>query len=696
MNTKIVLLLEAVDKASGVINGALGNTQKKLEGFSKKAAAFGRSSMMGAVALGAPLGMAVNDAMNFEDKLGNIATIIDTNKESISEMGSALLDVSRRMPVALDDLTTSLYDIRSAGIDASQAMGTLEESSKLSVAGLSTVAESTDIMTSAMNAFKSEGLSSSKIADILFKTTAYGKTTIAQLSQAFGANASIVNAAGVKLSDFSAATAALTTGGVPASQAQNQLRAAVVSLIKPSAEMEKIFGRLGVSTGEELIQKFGTLGRAFEAVKGTSDDMGINLAKATGSVEALSAILSITGSTNDVYTKSLSDMADGANALDGAFEKQSQKSKSQMMLFKNNVKALSVSVGNILLPTITQLVGALSKAAKWLSDFAQRHPTLTKVIVIATAALAAFLAVMAVVSFAASAVAGGLAVLTAAFAVLTSPIGLVVVAITAVVAIVTALVLKWEKLVNWFKKLSPAVKALVLVLALPFAPLIMLAGLIKFVIDNWNKFPAAIKTGVYAVLGFFKDLWNTAVDTFQAIVDFVWDIPHQLYEAGVKMVTSITDGIKSVAMWPINAIGGITDRIREHLPYSPAKRGALRDIHRIKLVETISQNIKPGPMVKAMSAVTMATMLAVPAVMKAKAPMAGAAIQAPLPTSGARGAAPARSGGVGMTVNFSPNITVNGGGQNEGQKIMEELKKNIPELMKLLKGELERQNRRAY
>ena len=756
-----MLILEALDKASGVINNAVSKATTKLEGFSQKSAAFGRRAIMGAAVIGAPLVMAVNDSLDFEDKLGNIATIIDTNTESLSAMGDGILSLSKRMPVATDDLTNSLYDIRSAGIEAGVAFDTLEDSAKLSVSGLSTVSEATDIMTSAMNAFKTEGLSSAQIADILFKTTAYGKTTIAQLSQAFGANASIINAAGVKLADFSAATAAMTTGGVPAAQAQNQLRAAVVSLIKPGHDMEKIFKRIGVATGDELFQKFGTLGGAFDAVKSTADDMHINLAKATGSVEALGAMLSITGATNDVYTKSLADMTTGSNAIDLAFEKQADKGKNRMATMRNNVKALSISIGNVLMPTVLELIKVFSDVAESMSAFAAEHPLLTKVIVIATGATAAFLAILGTLSLVASAVSGGLAALGTIYTFLTTrvslatvaqwlmnaaewaaiavgsvlvvsvlalataydwvkggivkavtairswtiwqkivtagqwlwnaamaanPIGLIVAAVVALIAAVAALVYYWEDLVQWFKDAPLPIKILVGIFAILNLPIILLAFIIRKVIDNWKGMVQAFSNGWAKVVGFFTKLKNGAVNTFNKIVDFVKSIPSKMFEAGKNIVNSIWEGMKSVAMAPINFISDLTSGIRDFLPFSPAKRGALRDIHRIKLVETIAASIKPGPAVKAMDKVTTAMAVVAP---KAT-PLASNSF------SSSRSSVSTAFGGV--TLNFSPSITVNGGGNGAsmGAEIVEELRKLKPEISRMLKSILEDQKRTKF
>jgi TP901 family phage tail tape measure protein len=166
--------------------------------------------------------------------MSNVATLIDTNVESMDKMGGEILKMASVLPAPIEELTASLYDIRSAGVSADNAMKVLEASGRLAASGLATTSESTNMMTSAINAFKNEGLEAAEISDILFKTVKFGKTNISQLAQAFGATAPIVQSAGVRLADFSAATAALTTVGTPAAQAQNQIRASIIALQKLS------------------------------------------------------------------------------------------------------------------------------------------------------------------------------------------------------------------------------------------------------------------------------------------------------------------------------------------------------------------------------------------------------------------------------------------------------------------------------
>lgn len=387
---EIPSIFRAVDKFSGPVNkmtksaeASMSRFERSLRSVSQSAFQTSRSTALMAVGIIAPMAVFANEAVKFETQMSNVATLIDTNKESIKGIGDEVLKMSKTLPVPIEELTTSLYDIRSAGISAEKQFTTLDASARLATAGLSTTSEATNIMTSATNAFASENKSAAEISDILFKTVKYGKTTISDMAMAFGSTAPIIQSANVTLADFSAATAALTTLGTPASQAQNQLRASIISLQKPTAEMEKVFKKLGVTNEKELIQKNGNLVGGFKAVNKAIEEMGINTAQAWGSTEALAAVTSLTGATNKAYLTTLEDMTQGQNALNEAYEKQLGTGKSQMQLAKNNIEALAITLGTTLIPLITQLVQSVSpiieRFSAWASENQSTVSTIMKV-----------------------------------------------------------------------------------------------------------------------------------------------------------------------------------------------------------------------------------------------------------------------------------------------------------------------------
>lgn len=365
----------SIDKAIEVIlrlndtsfKSALGSAQSQLRSFGDNMTRIGQTASVAFLGLGAVVVASANSFREFEAGMSNISTIVDTSKESIAAMGDEVLDLAKRMPVGINDLVAGLYDLRSANIDGAHAMEALEASAKLGVAGLGSTAESVDLMTTAMNAFSDEGLSSNTIADTLFKTTQYGKNTISELSEAFGATAPLVKGAGVSLADFLSATSALTAGGIPASESMNGVRAAVVALKKPTEEMDKVFKALHVSSGPELIKVSGNLVNAFKAVQDEAARLGIPLEKVTGRIEGANAIMSLAGNTNGIYAKSLADMTSGVNSLDQAFAKQAGTFNSAIQLMINNVQVFAIQIGAAMAPALTVAANAIKSVADWFT-----------------------------------------------------------------------------------------------------------------------------------------------------------------------------------------------------------------------------------------------------------------------------------------------------------------------------------------
>ena len=433
---------------------SLRKVEKTSFNISKGAAVLGTAILL-------PLGASAKAAADFEKQMGNINTLLDSSKENINTIGDELLVIAQKIPKPIEELTAGLYDIRSAGIPAAQAMMVLEDSGKLATAGLSTTQEATNIMTSALNSFKSEALTSAQVSDILFKTVKAGKTTISELAQGFGATAPIVQAAGASLEDFQAATAALTTAGTPAAQAQTQIRAAMVALQKPTKEMSAIMHRLGVKDSQALIDKYGNMGAAFDAINKKGTSMGLNLAKAWSSVEAAAAVTSLTGATGQSYIQTLDDMTKGSNAVDEAFRKQMETEAAQAQIAENSIKALNITLGTGLLPIINDLLKEVTPIIQHFTDWVKRNRETTNTILKVAAGVGALSLAVSGVSFTIGIFSKVMRIATAAqwlfnSAILANPVTWIIAGIVALIATIAIVVSKiggwgeqWQSIIEW-------------------------------------------------------------------------------------------------------------------------------------------------------------------------------------------------------------------------------------------------------
>lgn len=361
----ITIKLVGKDKFSKVF----GSADKQLTGLRKRINQVGKASLVMGSALAVGIGAkAISAAAEFEKGMTNVATIVDTSTENMEEMGKKVKEIAKKVPVDIKDLTTALYNVRSAGISAGDAMKVLETSGKLAVAGLSTTEEAVDLLTSAINVYGDESHDAEQLADILFNTVKAGKTTVAELAQGFGKVAAIAKETGIGIEDLSAATAVLTTGGLKAAEAQTALKAMIANVLKPTADATEAAKKLGISFDLSALQAKGLSGMLKEISEKAGDDKQA-LADLFGSVEAANAIFTLASEEGGAaFNNILNEMTTGSGNLNTAFQKQNETTTNQYNLLKNNLNVAMMDLGVKILPP---LIEAIKILPYWLEVIAE-------------------------------------------------------------------------------------------------------------------------------------------------------------------------------------------------------------------------------------------------------------------------------------------------------------------------------------
>ena len=362
-NMRLSLILSAKDRLSSVVRTSVLKSEKAFDRFERRIDNISRgfndvgkkAAVMGTAALAAS-GLMLKSASDFETGMTNVSTLIDTNTESLSLMNKQVLAIAKKTPVALDQLTSALYDIRSAGISAEDQFRVLEKSAQLGIAGLGTTKEAVDLVTSSINAFKLRGKEQDKLYDNIFKTVKTGKTTISQLAQGFGAVAGTVAAANIKIDDYLASVAALTTTGQPAAQAHTQMKAAIAGLTRGTKEQQAIFRSLYARDFNDLIKKSGSVVNAFSGIYRAVGGNKSKLIELLGSIEAYNAVLSLTGNQNKAYVDTIQAMRYGADMFSEAYQKQLLTINSQLQRGRNLLQKIGIDFGTYLMPSFTRFL----------------------------------------------------------------------------------------------------------------------------------------------------------------------------------------------------------------------------------------------------------------------------------------------------------------------------------------------------
>lgn len=792
---KVSLTLVAFDKMSKVIRDAVNSSnsefdkmQNKIKNLASDLEKVGKAATIVGGSLMAFSAANLKLAADFSAGMTNVSTLIDTNVENFDAMKEEVLQIAKRTPVALDGLTSALYDIRSAGISANMQFEVLEKSAQLGLTGLGSTSEAVDLVTSSLNAFNLKGKEAEKLYDTIFKTVKFGKTTISGIAQGFGSVAGTVAASNIKLDDYLAAVAALTTTGQPAAQAHHQLKAAIAGMLRETDDSKKVFNTLGVKSFKELIQKSGGMVNAFKAITNCVGGNESAILSLFGSTMAYNAVLGLTTKQNKAYVETLNSMRYGTSLIDEGYQKQYNTEHAMMQRLKNMSQVIGIQLGEALAPAFGKVLdfgestlnmldkmspqmksfvaisiaglGILatsfgiaclmgSKLLKFYGGFLSRARELTPVLVQNSANILESMGLKTTAKNLTLGynLKGGANIGSGLFSdikridnnlrkgivtgfkefpsnVSKSAIALKDWTVTSVKAIPTNFVNGLKAFKTGFLNIPNLIKNAVIafrtfsitLLTSPLGWIAVAIGVVALVIYKYWKPIAGFFKGLWqglveglkplmplfkqigtaiepilkpikAVFNWFKKLIQPVEDTggkaeamgvrvgkaIAGIIVKLTELVAKAFECGRKITSMLAEGIMSGLAKVKNCIVKVAQVIRDHLPHSPAKTGPLKDLNKVKIVETIASTIKPMPLKNAMTK-TLSFM-----------------------TNGTLNVSKGKIGtssGASFVVQYNPTITISGTESKE--EFVKLLKRHKDEVVNIMKREFERKERLAY
>ena len=430
--------------------GRMNKSTSKFGDIIKKVSLIGTAAM-------AALGLAATKmAIDFEKSMAEVQTLLpQMGTKAFGKLREDVLAFSKDMGIATDKVVPALYQAISAGVPPDNVFTFLRTAVKVSIGGVTELNTAVDGLTSIVNAYGKENITTAEAADIMFTAIRLGKTTADELSSSLFNVIPVAAAVGIGFDQVASALVALTAAGVPTSVATTQLRAAIQALSAPTVRQTKILEEMGLEFSAETLRAKGLQGAMQDLLEATGGNMSM-LRRLVGSVEAVNAVLIVADSGAEKYAGSMVAMANKTGAANEAFLTMEETVARKLEKAINNLKVTLTVLGLETLPTIT-------KALNTVTDALENNKRELKAAAVAVGALVAVWvtfkigvittsiwgAVAALGALSAGAVSGAGAVggLTAALwglraALITTGIG------ALVIALATALFLLWK---NWSK-----------------------------------------------------------------------------------------------------------------------------------------------------------------------------------------------------------------------------------------------------
>lgn len=321
----------------------------------------------------------VQASVDFNRGFRNVGTLLtslptDVAQDRMYELRQEVLRLQKETGQTSESLNKGVFDVISAGFgDMSEGIGStveiLELVNKGAIAGGATVSESLSLASAVTKAWGDQSAEATeKVLDLAFKTNELGQTTFPELARNIGEVTGATQNLGISQEELFGVYATLTGVTGNAMKVTTQYQAILTGLQKPTKEMSVLFEELGVKTGKEFLETTGGLAGALEAV---ADHVGSTDAQMTdmfSSVEALKAVLPLTGAQAEVLTEKIDAMRESGGSMEKGFDSMKEgvgRVVWEWDRFKAAIEVARIEIGNALEEPVAD---TLEGWTDWIND----------------------------------------------------------------------------------------------------------------------------------------------------------------------------------------------------------------------------------------------------------------------------------------------------------------------------------------
>jgi TP901 family phage tail tape measure protein len=300
---------------------------------------------------------------DFANGVAKISTLVDTTVVSMQKVSNEIRAVSDETGAGVADLSESVYQAISAGVDAAHAVGFVKDMTIAAKAGFTDTTTAVNGVTTVLNAYGKSAEEATAITDQMLLAQNFGKTSFGEMAESMGNVIPIAAQLNVSTQELFGSIAVLTKNGIRTSEAITGLKAAYSNILKPSSEAAKLAQSLGLEFNAAHLQSVGWvkfLGEVKQATGGNAEQM----AQLFGSVEALNSVLVLTGKGAGDFDKVMNQMADSAGMTREAYEKMLTPSE-QMQIAMNQLKNAGMDLAVSFTPYFKAMSMRVKELAAW-------------------------------------------------------------------------------------------------------------------------------------------------------------------------------------------------------------------------------------------------------------------------------------------------------------------------------------------
>lgn len=380
------LAVKIAGSVASSFNSAMGAAENRISGLgqiAKQAAAIA-SAAWGALKIGEFVTDSVQAAVDFESAMADVAKVVDGLRDengnltdSYYAMSDSIVQMSKDIPMAAEDLAAITASAGTAGIAAEELTAFTETAAKMGVAFDTTADQAGDWMAKWRTSFTMSQEEVTALADQINYLSNNSASTASEISTIVTAVGPLGDVAGISAAQIAALGSTMVGVGVQQDVAATGIRKLATTMVAGSSATKAqatVLQQLGLDA-TEMAQRMqtdaeGAILTFLEAVSKLPEAEQAAALKNYFGQESVGAIAPLL--TNlDVLRERFEMVADAqlyAGSMDAEYAARAATTANNIQLYENRIAALKIQIGNYLLPVVNKVLGAASTGLDWLSD----------------------------------------------------------------------------------------------------------------------------------------------------------------------------------------------------------------------------------------------------------------------------------------------------------------------------------------
>ena len=348
-----------------------------------------RAQMMDAVALGAALGAPIRVAMRFEQAMAEVGAVSRASGEDLGRLTAQARELGAKTNWSASQAAEGMKFLAMAGFSTEQTLAAMPGMLNLASAGAIDLGRAADIASNILSGFNLDAGEMGRLGDVLTNTFTASNTSLEMLGESMKYVAPVAAATGTSLEAAAAMVGKLGDAGIQSSQAGTALRAILNRIAAPSGKAAELFAEMGVATRDAagnmrpVVEVMADIARATQML-GTAERSEV-ISSLFG-MEAASAATVLMNQAASGSLQAFTESLKEAGSATRVAERQNETATGAMKRLGSAIESMAISIGNVLLPPLASLADRAAVVIGALSNWADRHPVLTQVVVGTTAA----------------------------------------------------------------------------------------------------------------------------------------------------------------------------------------------------------------------------------------------------------------------------------------------------------------------